>query len=38
MKKYSHSGYLVQSEFSAIDITDDAMKDVAGGENLSYEE
>ena len=38
VEKYSHSGYLVQSEFGAIDTTDDAMKDVAGGENLSYEE
>ena len=38
VEKYSHSGYLVQSEFGTIDTTDDAMKDVAGGENLSYEE
>ena len=38
VEKYSHSGYLVQSEFGIIDTTDDAMKDVAGGENLSYEE
>lgn len=38
VEKYSHSGYLVQSEFGAIDTTDDAMKNVAGGENLSYEE
>lgn len=38
VEKYSHSGYLVQSEFGVIDTTDDAMKDVAGGENLSYEE
>ncbi|MBS7403364.1 MAG: hypothetical protein KIG37_07485, partial [Oscillospiraceae bacterium] len=37
VEEYSHSGYLVQSEFGAIDTTDDAMKDVAGGENLSYE-
>ena len=36
VEKYSHSGYLVQSEFGTIDTTDDAMKDVAGGENLSY--
>lgn len=38
VEKYSHRGFLVQSEFGVIDITDDAMKDVAGGENLSYEE
>ena len=38
VEKYSHSGYLVQSEFGTINTTDDAMKDVAGGENLSYEE
>ena len=38
VEEYSHSGYLVQSEFGTIDTTDDAMKDVAGGENLSYEE
>lgn len=38
VEKYSHSGSLVQSEFGVIDTTDDAMKDVAGGENLSYEE
>lgn len=38
VEKYSFSGYLVQSEFGAIDTSEDAMKDVAGGENLSYEE
>lgn len=38
VEKYSHSGYLVDSEFGTIDTTDDAMKDVAGGEDLSYEE
>ena len=38
VEKYSHSGYLVLSEFGTIDTADDAMKDVAGGENLSYEE
>ena len=38
VEEYSHSGYLVQSEFGAVDTTDDAMKDVVGGENLSYEE
>lgn len=38
VEEYSHSGYLVQSEFGAIDTTDDAMKDVVGGEDLSYEE
>lgn len=38
VEEYSHSGYLVQSEFGAIDTSEDAMKDVAGGENLSYEE
>ena len=37
VEEYSHSGYLVQSEFGAIDTSEDAMKDVAGGENLSYE-
>ena len=36
--EYAHSGYLVHSEFGAIDTTEDAMKDVTGGENLSYEE
>ena len=30
VEEYSHSGYLVQSEFGTIDTTDDAMKDVAG--------
>ena len=38
LEEYAHSGYLVQSEFGAIDTTEDAMRDVAGGENLSYEE
>lgn len=38
IKKYSHSNYIVQSEFGAIDTSEDGMKDVAGGENLSYEE
>ena len=38
VEEYSHSGYLVQSEFGAIDTSEDAMKDVDGGENLSYEE
>ena len=36
--KYAHSGYLVQSEFGAIDTSYDAMKDVFNGENLTYEE
>ena len=30
VEEYSHSGYLVQSEFGAIDTSEDAMKDVAG--------
>ena len=38
LEEHSNSGYLVQSEFGAIDTTDNAMKDVVGGENLSYEE
>ena len=38
VKEYSHSGYLVQSEFGAIDTSDEAMKDVFNGEKLTYEE
>ena len=33
-----HSGYIVQSEFGIIDTSEDAMKDVCGGENLTYDE
>ena len=36
--EYSHSGYQLQTEFGIIDMSDDAMKDVVGGEDLSYEE
>lgn len=38
VKEFSHSGYVLQSEFGIIDTREDAMKDVAGGENLSYKE
>ena len=38
VEEYSHSGYIVQSEFGIIDTSEDAMKDVVGGEKLSYEE
>lgn len=38
VEEYAHSDYLVQSEFGIINTTEDAMKDVVGGENLSYEE
>lgn len=38
IEEYSHSGYLVQSEFGTIDTSEDAMKDVLNGENLTYDE
>ena len=38
VEEYSHSGYLVQSEFGIIDMSEDAMKDVHNGEKLTYEE
>lgn len=38
VEEYSHSGYIVLSEFGAIDTSDNAMKDVFNGENLTYEE
>ena len=36
--EYSHRDYHLQTEFGTIDMSDDAMKDVYNGENLSYEE
>ena len=36
--EYSHRDYHLQMEFGTIDMSDDAMKDVYNGENLSYEE
>lgn len=36
--EYSHRDYHLQTEFGIIDMSDDAMKDVYNGENLSYEE
>ena len=36
LEEYAHSGYLVQSEFGAIDTTEDAMRDVAGGDIYRY--
>ena len=38
VEEYSHSGYIVQSEFGIIDMSENAMKDVFNGENLTYEE
>ncbi|HAI92880.1 MAG TPA: hypothetical protein DCM21_10205 [Butyrivibrio sp.] len=38
VEEYSHSDYHLQTEFGIIDMSDDAMKDVYNGENLSYEE
>lgn len=38
VEEYSHSGYHLQTEFGIIDMSNDAMKDVVGGEDLSYEE
>ncbi len=38
VRKYSHSGYVINSEFGIIDTSDDAMKDVFNGETLTYEE
>lgn len=34
VEKFSHSGYLVQSEFGAIDTTDDADERCSGGRKL----
>jgi hypothetical protein len=36
--EYSHSDYILQSEFGAVDTSENAMKDVFNGENLTYEE
>lgn len=38
VEEYSHCGYHLQTEFGIIDMSNDAMKDVVGGEDLSYEE
>lgn len=38
VEEYKHSGYQLQTEFGILDMSDDAMKDVVGGEDLSYEE
>ena len=36
--EYGHSNYIVQTEYGIVDMNDDAMKDVRGGENLTYDE
>ena len=36
--EYSHSNYIIQSEFGTLDMSDDAMEDIYKGENLTYEE
>ena len=38
VEEYGHSNYIVQTEFGGIDMSEDAMKDVYGGENLTYDE
>ena len=38
VKEYRYKNYVVLSEFGAINMSKDAMKDVFNGENLSYDE
>lgn len=38
VEEYGHSDHVIQSEFGIIDMSENAMKDVHNGENLTYEE
>lgn len=38
VEEHGHSGYIELSEFGPIDTRENAMKDIKGGENLSYDE
>ena len=38
IKEYSHSNYVVQTEFGILDMRDDAMQDIHNGEKLTYDE